>query len=892
MTETIRTGVGVMADYAAISNGTRGTPDLMMEALSHLTRDDALFHCAKVNTIATGFDPLFSHADRQKRLTKSYCDAEQGAAINIFVAKHGGVTNVSVFFQGQILELARWVTRYCRHDPNDGNTFADPKVRAAFVRAALIASDLWNARVYGERFRDIDQADEPLLRAIGSFRKGMEESGQAEHTGTAMARGWLFFSKYLPQRLPAFLDLFEQATGMTVENYFTCAVALMLYTFPSRPDGPLFRTDHVADATAIREAFEKFIRLRGQTPEVFATSIWEDFEKFAYRGLRSRPIINFTQHRSAIMDPGFFTESVSITPLFDVFPVANPTYILGAFGGAFEDYILDFLREMFPTIPGLAPRLMSNVVRKKGTLVEFECDAILNDVIEAFVFEIKAAWIREDAILSTDHTDFVEQLRKKYGLSNDQDLGKEGRKGVAQLARSIGAIARKEWIGPNAEFARAGVLYPILVVHDQRLSYPGTATFLNQEFHRHLGVIPHGTHVHNLIVLTVSDVENLASSIEVFGFTDFLKDYSTQVPDRNVSVHNFLAMSSRYSGLVKPSKRLRETSDAIMDAIKRELFPRDGPIRNDPMPDSDDPNDFTKGALTYMKRAAPERADALQRLFDDHGVRVRHTSLDQFRQGETVDPSPNAIMGIIQFPPIMHTLSWLLIHGGWEAMRNYGAAIISFQIVGAAFCGADVETTLTQYPDTARCSEAIDCAVRNVQGSEVPLPSWLPNVNDTNSALDINRQYDAVRELWFIAQCWFLLHELQHILLVAEGKTFADFLEEELACDSRATAWLLDGVDFYSGQRPNESPDKVRGKRAMGILIGLFCIGWLSAPGGSVSHPPLKERLTILFEQVGDARCCTFLEFRCRAFVCSIKEPETNRISCGFDNERHCPETR
>jgi|HubBroStandDraft_6_1064221.scaffolds.fasta_scaffold93533_2 hypothetical protein len=568
-----RTPLGVMVDYAAISGGVRGDERAMMNALSSLTRDDALFHCARVNTIATGFDPILSHAERQKRLAQTYCDSEQAAAINAFVAKHGGINSVSLFYQGQMLELARWVAKHCRHDPNDGDTFADPKVRSAFVRAAFIASDLWNARVYGDRLNSAHQTEEPLWRALGPFRKGMEESGLAEHTGIAMARGWLFFSKYLPRRLPEFPALFAKATGMTVEGYFTCAVSLMLYTFPNRNEGPLFRTDHVADATAIRDAFARFVELRGQSPEILARQIWDDFDKQGYRGLRSRPIINFIKQRSAILDTTFFTESVSIAPVFDVFPVSNPKHVLAAFGGAFEDYILDFLREMFPTIAGLPPRLMANVECKRGAKVEFECDAILNDVVEAFIFEMKAAWIREDAILTEDYGDFVAQLRKKYGVSNVDSQDREERKGVAQLARSIGAVARGEWSGPEGELAKVKTLYPVLVVHDHRLSYPGTGAFLNQEFRRYLGEVPRGVGIRDLIVLTVSDVENLASSVENFGFTDFLKDYSAQVPEQTASVHNFMAQSPRYSALVKPSKRLVETSDAIMDAIKRELFP-------------------------------------------------------------------------------------------------------------------------------------------------------------------------------------------------------------------------------------------------------------------------------------------------------------------------------
>lgn len=243
------------------------------------------------------------------------------------------------------------------------------------------------------------------------------------------------------------------------------------------------------------------------------------------------------------------------------------------------------------------------------------------------------------------------------------------------------------------------------------------------------------------------------------------------------------------------------------------------------MTKSEDRNDFTQSALDYMKRAAPERADALQKLFDDHHVRIRHTSLDQFRHGEVVDPSPSALWGVIQFPPIMHTLAWLLSHGGWEAMRNYGAAIVSYQMKGLAFSDADVEAALSRYPEAARCAEIIDCAIRNVQGSETPPPTWLPNINDTSPDPNTNRQYDAVRELWLIAQCWFFFHELQHILFQADRNAFSNLPDEELACDAKATSWLLAGVESYSAQKRDEAPDKVRGKRAMGMLVGLFCIG-------------------------------------------------------------------
>lgn len=293
------------------------------------------------------------------------------------------------------------------------------------------------------------------------------------------------------------------------------------------------------------------------------------------------------------------------------------------------------------------------------------------------------------------------------------------------------------------------------------------------------------------------------------------------------------------------------------------------------MVNSDDPNDFTEGALNFMKRAAPERAVALQKIFDDHDIRIRHTSRKKFEQGEEIDPSPSALMNTILYPPIMHTLAWLLTHGGWEAMRDYGSALTSFQLSGQPFSGSQVKAALNSPPKTKRCDEIIQCANDLVRGLETALPNWLPNIQETSPTSETNSEHAAIQELWLIAQCWFFFHELQHILFSKKDRAICEHREEELACDCNATSWLLDGVEFYSSTIANEPSDLVRGKRAMGILVGLFCIGQLSAPGGSASHPALQERVAVLLEQVADKKAGRFWYFAVGLLFVLSKQQDT-----------------
>jgi hypothetical protein len=137
-------------------------------------------------------------------------------------------------------------------------------------------------------------------------------------------------------------------------------------------------------------------------------------------------------------------------------------------------------------------------------------DATLNDVTEVAIFEMKAAWLREDAIVDETHENFLRDIRAKYGALPESG---EREKGVAQLARSIGALARGEWLGMNGEYREAQVLYPVLVVHDTRMDAPALGNFLAGEFVTLLGPIPAGKHVAPLTVMTINDLENMESSV-------------------------------------------------------------------------------------------------------------------------------------------------------------------------------------------------------------------------------------------------------------------------------------------------------------------------------------------------------------------------------------------
>lgn len=219
-----KSDIGVYVTVDAVFPAETPNAIAMCAAIAQLSRDDALFTCARINAIVSGFGPQRDNRERQRHAMSMICSPTQIRALDEYAARHGGAERVMVFFRGQLLELARWVARYGENEPGDGETFADPAVRSSFLRAALIASGLWEQRLFGiEGRKPSHDPREQLRRALGAFRKSVEEANRAPHPGFAISRGWLLFSQYLPARLPRFADLFRAATGLTIQQHFVSA---------------------------------------------------------------------------------------------------------------------------------------------------------------------------------------------------------------------------------------------------------------------------------------------------------------------------------------------------------------------------------------------------------------------------------------------------------------------------------------------------------------------------------------------------------------------------------------------------------------------------------------------------------------------------------------------
>ncbi len=270
----------------------------------------------------------------------------------------------------------------------------------------------------------------------------------------------------------------------------------------------------------------------------------------------------------------------------------------------------------------------------------------------------------------------------------------------------------------------------------------------------------------------------------------------------------------------------------------------------------DDDADVTETALSLICKTVPEHAGTIRRIFSDIPVRVRLTPEVEFDVGRPIKASPGALFKTILWPPQLSMLMWLLAHGGWETMRDYGSVIVTAYLSGSeSVTATEIESEALKRGASDKALLIIDCAIRTARGEEVTLPEWLPNISEAK-----NIEHAAVRELWQLATAWMLLHELQHLIFADTEAKFENDTDEERACDKGATDRLLADLEEFANSS-GQPADKVRGKRAMGALIGLFCIAWLEKPGPHSIHPPIIERLAILLAKVGEKDAGLFWPF-------------------------------
>ena len=273
--------VGVFIPASEVFPGVQSNRETFKSLLHSLSLTDTLFWCARLNYVVSSSSNI-THIERQQ-FARQFFSKEENNRINKFIKRKGGIQRVDIFFRGQILELIRWVALYCNDAPGDGTTFESPQVRRTFAKVALIASDIWEKRVFRDRFSLKGGITTTRRRALGAIRKSIEATSSAPDISRTLGRGWTLFTEYFQSAYPSFELDFKASLGLSIEEYYICLCSILTnYLSPySRDSSGIFDVKTIGQSTPYCDIFKKYIAAESQTPRNMSMTLRHRLSTFS-----------------------------------------------------------------------------------------------------------------------------------------------------------------------------------------------------------------------------------------------------------------------------------------------------------------------------------------------------------------------------------------------------------------------------------------------------------------------------------------------------------------------------------------------------------------------------------------------------------------------------------
>lgn len=574
--------------------------------LRSLSRTDTIFWCARLNILVS--DSELDTLEVQSKCLRVFLREDEINRINVFAYQRGGASKVQAFFRGQLLELLRWATLFCSDLPDDGVTFNDEDVRRRFVRAALLASDIWGRRIYEDRLSEDLTVGELRKSVLPAIRRMSLENAPCPDPLLQIARGASLFADRMRARADDMESSFQKAVGLGVDDYFSMLARLAadgLFVVRTAEGYDSLQDPKkcgLFDANAYESAPEPmgsiakaFLGRESQTAEELRKAFWgqltdaddERAGKFDLKVLRERPIFRAANGLAIILEPRFFVERGSAGPLFQLVKARRNEQLrwFALFGDIFEGYAQEILALMYPDKEGLSRRFFAKPKGQDDRSQAVDLgDGFLLGIDTLAILEMKAAWTPDAAVSpAVTATAYMEEIRARYGITENPREGDRSIKGLGQLARTIRNVADGVWTVSEPSLAGFKTVLPVLLVHDAHIGAPLHSHILAREFASYLGVaqperdgwprMQRGTFtIAHLIVLTLDDLEILEPSSRRFSLLECLESYDRACPDRMISFHDFLAVSP-YRRELRANDRLASRCLELLEQCQARLFP-------------------------------------------------------------------------------------------------------------------------------------------------------------------------------------------------------------------------------------------------------------------------------------------------------------------------------
>lgn len=541
--------MGTYVTYEELNNGTPSTIDAFRQLLCRYQRSKVLYLCGLINCVTRKW-----HGAVDKRAHDDLASIAFRPALLNHLAAHPESPKRILFHRLQTMFVAKEITLYGTEDGIDPLTTPH---WGGLGEAFIMANDHLRLELE-ETNRTLRILTENLSVNEYSFPCDLR---------AVLARANLALTQFMPQ--PSELnirDLFQQASGFTLDQFRVMCVGLICQYFPL--DGEVYKKDK--SQFLIGQDFFRSTAIAQETVNMFlkdmsaaAEDLKSVYQKrnhgpLDFTPFRDKPLVKIDQTYFPI-DIKFLVEKFEAGVFWKINGSVDRrtrSSLHSAWGKGFESYSNWLLAH---STDGTI-----NVLHKTPTYEDNNdqvTDAIIVCGHKAIFIECKIAMMRAEIKYGGSPTDLTEEIYKKFVESNERPQG------IKQLAVAINTVFSKERsrLIEGIDLSKIRMVYPVLLTRDSIGGSIGLSKYLRQFFKPLVNEKLVSIDVGPLFCLSIDQMEEIADVLQSTSLAELL--YGWWRNDRTLGT-NFLMASG--SGNRKQSRKLPDALTQALDDLFNE----------------------------------------------------------------------------------------------------------------------------------------------------------------------------------------------------------------------------------------------------------------------------------------------------------------------------------
>ncbi len=390
--------------------GRKYTREELESDLSQLSIEDCIATTSKLLTVLENV----GHIDRdaQKGIVQELLASEIKEKVLAFLNQK---SDRVVFFELQLLLLAKYAILYAKREP--ANDFMGMKLFQTFMKIVLGITDLLAAATEGSSLPELQRS---AIRS-GYFFSGQDlllSLGRVEELFITIPNELISHHQYLD--IPA---LFQEATGLTIEEYLLLGVSLIALSMEQKPghfkdvNWYVVPERYFSNTLVSKQELDLLMKeftIDIQTLETLCQN--QGYFEYNFNGLVQHPLVTFDNNRFFPLSLGFLKDKITLQVYWIVFDYIKKTYgekkrrrYTNFMGACFEEYVYKLLRRIYPSSPLLGNRLMREITYFPSKTPVKTADNILINPSSLILLETKVSQLQ---VYSTGIVGDLDEFRK------------------------------------------------------------------------------------------------------------------------------------------------------------------------------------------------------------------------------------------------------------------------------------------------------------------------------------------------------------------------------------------------------------------------------------------------------------------------------------------------